>query len=1320
MRVRRSAIPLALALWSATSAQAGIGGRILSSEGEPLTSARVVGYAPEAVVERAERLMAGGRRPPVAVAQVDGDGAFQLDHVPAVVDVVAIAEGFAPAFVTLADTDTVTLALSPAATVRGVVRGRSGGPIVGATVAWRAGATPTDSGEIVLRTGRDGSYEVPDPDVWARALAVAHPDFAPLETSLGPLEFRPAASLHHELDDGVAIVGRVFEAVGGRAVESATIVVDGWPLARSSTDGSFVVRHAPSSWRHLVARGGGLVGEAAPRSGGPAVPMQPARRLRGVVLDAKTKAPLVGAVVAVSDDRSMVAATAITDEHGLYVLDHLPPGRYRAWSTRTGYASSLYSGLDVELVDLRRAAAGERTLRLAPLRRLVGRVQDEQGRPLAGALVRPWVKELPSVYATTLEPGGARPTAWTARDGTFALTLEEGWAGESSGVLLALKPGYAVGRLELGAAGSAPGVITLTRGLQLTGRISTPDGQPVPGVSVSLAEAKQFGGMPPFLSGTLESGWTLSDERGRFATRVHAVGHHAIFRKSGFVPREVRVQRPVKDPHIEVELEPAAQIRGAILRSDGTGVSEVQLYLMNGHTMRPSLASTSVAGDFLVGDLSPGTYELHFAKEGTALGGSRTVIAPDGDARIQLGPAATVRGRVADASTRAPVERFSVELEPTSSTEPDEPAAHHAPAIEATGGEFTIGEVPLGEATLTVRAEGFVALRLERVSIMSEAEVPILEITLDRGARIQGLVTDESGEPLADVRVSAEADDGESPSAATDDLGEYDLPGVAPGRVSLEFRRQGYVTVRRALDTAATTRADATLSSGLVVNGIVLADGEGVPGARVWADSSVLDAERASTSTDEGGRFTLEGLVRGRYTIGARTREGGEAAIEDVDVERAGWLRLPVPQPQTAILSGWVSGLLDTDDIQRLTVRAQGDGDRHAYATVDETGWFRMDEAPTGTVTVQANATTSLRSERSTRAEELTLLPDSETEILLEFTEGLVVSGYVTRKGTPAAGAQVRFEATDTSGLESSALSGRDGHYQVMGLEPGHYRVSVWARDVSHSSEHTLTGHSELDLDVTGAMLSGLVLDAASGSPLADVSISLWRVGPGENTPEQSTRSNSRGEFTARSVEEGRYRLLASKEGFGQGVREVDLRRGEGVEIELELETSDGLTLEVVDARDDRPLDATVVARDLARRIVANRSSRIGSDGSLNIALAPGQYLLSASADGYGTVTRAVAAPSSGLRLGLTPGGTLVLEAERPLRGRVRLVGEDGEEYVRCWCNGLADIDLDGRRTTVEHVAPGHYTLEVLEQSGATSTQRVAIREAQTVRVAIE
>ena len=101
-------------------------------------------------------------------------------------------------------------------------------------------------------------------------------------------------------------------------------------------------------------------------------------------------------------------------------------------------------------------------------------------------------------------------------------------------------------------------------------------------------------------------------------------------------------------------------------------------------------------------------------------------------------------------------------------------------------------------------------------------------------------------------------------------------------------------------------------------------------------------------------------------------------------------------------------------------------------------------------------------------------------------------------------------------------------------------------------------------------------------------------------------------------------------------------------------------------------------------------------------------------------MTLPITAPGKGLQVGLTPGGTLVIESARNLRGRIRLMQPDGEEYIRCWCNGIADIKLEGRRTTVDHVAPGRYTIELVEGPESFSPRPVAIQEGQFATVTIE
>jgi len=59
---------------------------------------------------------------------------------------------------------------------------------------------------------------------------------------------------------------------------------------------------------------------------------------------------------------------------------------------------------------------------------------------------------------------------------------------------------------------------------------------------------------------------------------------------------------------------------------------------------------------------------------------------------------------------------------------------------------------------------------------------------------------------------------------------------------------------------------------------------------------------------------------------------------------------------------------------------------------------------------------------------------------------------------------------------------------------------------------------------------------------------------------------------------------------------------------------------------------------------------------------------------------------------------------------------------VRCWCNGIAGIDLDGRRTTAKNITPGSYRVEVFDAAGRTipAPPSVVIQEGAFSSLAVE
>jgi hypothetical protein len=1303
-----SALVVVAGLVAPTSLPA-VSGRVLDPNGNPVR-ATVVAYAAESAREAAARQAAGRTRTPLSSVETTDGGAFRITA-PRNAVVEAVASGFLAGAAVAGDGD-LTLELRGASSVRGVVRGPAG-PIAGAVVAWTDGDV-----EVLATTAADGSYRVP-----AGRSAQARVFHAGFASQTVPLYGASAGNVL--LDAGIALSGVVTDPGGRPAAGAEVWLDDALPGGKTDAQGRFHIGHAHAEWRQVTARTARLVGVAARRSGPLAIRLGVPRTLSGTVQEAPGRAPLAGITVVAFE--GMPAGRAVTDAQGRYRIEGLAPGTYQAAATGSGFAPD--GDRTDDGVDLTRAQSGRRDLLLVRLTSLHGRVEDEQRRPVVGAAVGLTFKG-PQMYAVNgldLDTdSGSQATVRTGADGGFTLPLpltRQEQAVKALGYersVVVLKQGFAVGTASLPAKGApaVPLVVVLRRGVELQGRVVAGDGTPVADAGVFLAESGTLASTLVRMHVLLEAAhdehaWVRTDGAGRFSVRVHPAAHDLAVRKAGYARRTLRDQEGGGAP-LQVLLDPAATVSGRIVRADGRGVAGVQVTTTSELRRDPREPVESDAdGAFVVGDLNPGLYSLYTQHPRLGTLGTRMVEAPARDVVFTLPAAGAVRGRAIDAATREELRRITVGVTPA---DDDHSWQRHGTVDEATGA-FVVEDVPEGTVKLTASAEGYANATVDDLTIVADAEAVEVEVALRADLPVAGQVTNENGAPVP-AHLTGSAKEGSATASATADAeGRYEMRGLPAGEVELRAQARGYVPETRTADTRLGGRVDVVLKRGLALRGeVVGGDGAPVANAGVFARGPNRGGSGYDT-TDERGRFTLEGLQAGRYTVSARARDGRHAQQEDVDPAQATALRIVLQRQATAVLTGRVVGLPAEGDPLMAIVQANGE-QGSGMAPVDGAFRFRMEDAPAGAVTVRAEAGSMNGTQRSSRPLELTLAPGSETEVVVEFPDDIVIGGLITRDGTPVPFAGVTFSQDDDA--SSGARADARGAYEIVGVDPGVYTVAVTASDpqTSFATEYAVAGSGQFDIDIAGAVLTGRAVRADTGAPVAEVGVSLFRVGEGKSAGTAST--NAQGAFSVRSLRDGSYRVVTSKAGFGQVVREVEIARASPVDVTLELAPADGVSLTVVDGRDGRALDAIVVVRDAQKRIVANQHSGVGADGALNIPLADGSYALSTSATGYGTATLAVTAPSTGLKVALTPGGTLVLSSEKSLRGRVRLLQPDGEEYVRCWCNGIAEIELKGRRTTVENVTAGSYTVEVVDGALGIAPRPAVIREGQTTTVTLE
>jgi hypothetical protein len=653
MHLKRPIITFLL-LACTVPARAAVTGRVIGSDGRPRSGATIAAFALEASSDRAARLASGRARMPVAKATAGADGSFRMDIAVAVVDIEVTASGSAPAFARLEDGEDATFPLTPADSVRGDVRA-AGRLVAGATVVWMMETEAGEMHEVVRQSAADGGYDVPSPAAWASRVVVIHPDFAPF--SSGPRSSGWESRLRHDLVEGVTVGGRVVDDGTERPIVGATIEVDGWPVGRSAEGGVFLIRHAPADWSRLVARTDALAGTTGPRTGRLTVRASPLRRLSGAVRDRRSGQPLAGATVTLYGGRGGGALSTATDASGRYVLG-VPDGRYAAMVARPGFESALESGDDAEPLDLHRPVPMRRDFALSRLRRLSGRVQDEAGRPIDGALV--WVSpsEAPRLYSRA--KAHSSPMAWTVGGGRFALSLPATREGNEDWTVTALKPGYAMGVVEhlREASAVSPVVVDLPVGVEMAGRVMDPDGTPIPEVAVVVAESSGFVPLRYAVAGRGDVGWTRSGPDGRFTTRVRGTSHELMFLVQGRSPKLVRGYDPTGGAPLEVVLEPAAEIRGRVLNAVGPGVGGLQVVAWAPSLGRPASATTAGDGAFVLTELAPGSYLIQVLRDDEPVGAPRSAEAPASDLRIEIEPTGAIRGQVLDSRTRQPISRF--------------------------------------------------------------------------------------------------------------------------------------------------------------------------------------------------------------------------------------------------------------------------------------------------------------------------------------------------------------------------------------------------------------------------------------------------------------------------------------------------------------------------------------------------------------------------------------------------------------------------------------------------------------------------------------
>jgi len=1269
-------------LAAAPYVQASIRGSVFSGGGEAVEKARVSVYRRETIEDERARLVAAHAREPLATATTDADGAFAINaKLEGAFDLRVDHDGYAPwRGIVLTDDRETAVELAPAASRTGHVTA-GGKPVAGALIV----ADGKDGSLWSARSDEKGSFSIPDPKGWAVVLRVVHPEYAPL--SISPMMSN--RSLELALLPGTSVRGTVIGS-DRRPVANARLVVAGWPAGTTREDGTFSIAHLAKDATHVSAFSDSEHGTARRGAAELEIKLEPAHSIGGTVRDAKGH-PLTGARMlawtasAKSWDNVRVA---ISDEKGNYRVGFCEADRYAVMAD----AGDL--DFDESQANLR-AARTERLDFAAKARTyLEGTVVNERKQPVAGARVQLLPPMMPIIYAVLTGEFLTSATT-TTRDGRFRLAVsDDAQPMMSQFRVVALHPRYAAAVVKVPEGKSI--ALVLRDGIEVRGTVTDKDGNAI-AAAAAVVMQDPIGTAAFPLDALIAAGvgrvFAESDAEGKFTLHLNEKPHDLAVSKEGFVSFRLAGLTPAAGQKpIAVVLERGVEIRGRVAvkksggATDGTVLAQSDIGSYATAPLQPD-------GSFSIGSLAPGDYTLRYTSE-SGRSAEKRVKAPSSDVVIELPAAGEIRGRVVDKATNAAVAQFTVMV--TS----DADAAGGNDYEEYEDVETFTQSATAGPAEIRVSARGYIT-ETQQVTIDPEKPAGVT-FALTRGRTISGRVANESGLPIAEASISVEGGDYESHlGVESDSDGGFELTGAPREPVTISVSKEGYVERQIEIEGDADRRLNVVLSAGRKASGrVVTASNEPVAGASIWAHSAAAGGSMQNAKSSADGTFTLEGLSEGRYSFRASRGDLGEAELNDVDPSAAPLVLTFPPSKGVGSIHGTVKGYADRAWMYGA-VRAEGG----TQAIIGRDGTYRLENVRAGETELRAHAMTQ-RDQVSSAPVKVNVVPNDDIEVNLAFRTDIVLRGTVTEGGQPASGRDISF--LSQTGSWRTKTDER-GAYEMSGIEPGLYSVSVsTSQRQEFATRYQVTQSATFDIAIAFVQLQGRVVDE-TGAPQAGVAI---EVDSGKHEQAQTARSDSAGAFAVTAADAPAYVVTATKKGFATAVARVEDER---TPVVLRLVHGGGLRVRLTDARDGKTLRGFVVATNEAR-LLAGRAQDPETDGTFAVPVAPGVYRVSASAGGYATQSVRATVPFEGeLRIALTPGGTLVVQTETASSDLVKLVMPTGEEYVRCECNGIAEIRLTGTKTVIEHVAPGRYTLQVLDIEGRIKTSYpISIAESQT------
>jgi hypothetical protein len=248
----------------------------------------------------------------------------------------------------------------------------------------------------------------------------------------------------------------------------------------------------------------------------------------------------------------------------------------------------------------------------------------------------------------------------------------------------------------------------------------------------------------------------------------------------------------------------------------------------------------------------------------------------------------------------------------------------------------------------------------------------------------------------------------------------------------------------------------------------------------------------------------------------------------------------------------------------RITLTPEGEMGVGTEAAINERGEYELRNARPGRARLSADV-----SMRKQLARMIDVPANTDMTVDLDFPRGASISGRVTQRGRPVAGAWLSprpMEEREDFYLYG-ASTGPDGSYAIKDVPPGEYTIAI---DGYRSRPFQVAGDTKFDIDAS-PQLAGRILEDNGKVPISEAALSVWPVDPKTSKSRAFDRSDQYGRFAMAGLEPRDFVMTVYKPGYAM-YRERIAFSAPVLDMTIRLRRDAGVEIRAHDAATGKPL----------------------------------------------------------------------------------------------------------------------------------------------------